>query len=99
MAVKMPILFVNTATLPPLGADTWIHAQIMRALDRSQFELHAACATGRRGRPTPTYALLRTIPALDIIPVDFGPELAYRSTWMKVRGVLETVPAIWGLAK
>ena len=27
---KIPVLFVNTPTQPPIGADTWIHAEIIR---------------------------------------------------------------------
>src|SRR5262249_44497256 len=44
------ILFVNSAARP--GADTAIHALIMRNLDRAAFEVHAACSPG------PSYELL-----------------------------------------
>ena len=83
---KMRIQFVNTATLPPLGADTWIHVQIMRHLDRSTHELHAACASGPADNPTPTYEALRQIPDLELMAVDFGPELSHRSRIDKVKG-------------
>ena len=60
---------------PPLGADTWIHVQIMRHLDRRP-QVYAACARGtptaRRRRPTRRCG---TIPDLDLMTVDFGPEL------------------------
>jgi len=68
------VLFLHTATRPPLGADTWVHAQIMDRLDRSTHEVHAACATGPTDRPTPTYALLRTIPGVRLYPVYLGSE-------------------------
>jgi glycosyltransferase involved in cell wall biosynthesis len=90
---KMRIQFVNTATLPPLGADTWIHVQIMRHLDRSTHELHAACASGPADNPTPTYEALRQIPDLELMAVHFGPELSHRSRIDKLKGVLQTLPA------
>jgi glycosyltransferase involved in cell wall biosynthesis len=94
------VLFLHTATLPPLGADTWVHAQIMRALDRSSHVVHAACTKGRAGRPTPTYALLRTIPDLHLTTVDLGPELsAQRSPSDKLRALVATLPAIVGLLR
>jgi glycosyltransferase involved in cell wall biosynthesis len=94
------VLFLHTATLPPLGADTWVHAQIMRALDRSSHVVHAACTKGRAGRPTPTYELLRTIPDLHLKTVDLGPELsAQRSPWSKLRALVATLPAIVGLLR
>jgi glycosyltransferase involved in cell wall biosynthesis len=93
------VLFVNTATLPPLGADTWIHVQIMRHLDRSTHELYAACARGRRDAPTPTYEALRRVPELHVITVDFGPELAGRSRWGKLVGLAQALRAPIGLMR
>ena len=55
-------LFIHTATRPPLGADTWVHAQILANLDPSTHEVHVACATGAPGAPTPTYEAFRQIP-------------------------------------
>src|SRR6202022_3155489 len=82
---KTRVLFVHTATLPPLGADTWVHAQIIRDLDRSTHEVYVACATGTDDAPTPTYQVMRTISDLHLRPVDFGPELYGRSVSGKVR--------------
>lgn len=70
----MPILFVHTATAPPLGADTWVHAQIMGTLDRRTHDVRVACATGPSDQPTPTFQVLRDIPDLELRPVRFGAE-------------------------
>src|ERR1700730_2397014 len=97
---KICVLFVHTATLAPLGADTWVHGQIMRDLDRSTHELHAAQAIERREAPTPTFEFLSTIPDILLHPVDFGPELFGRSLTGKLRalyGTLRAVPSLAGL--
>lgn len=98
---RIAVLAVHTATLPPLGADTWVHAQILRHLDRRTHEVHVACVTGARGSPTPTYRALSEIPELDVIPVDFGPELFRRSGLAKLTGALRSlavVPSVVRLA-
>jgi len=92
------VLFVHSATLPPLGADTWVHALLMRYLDRSSAEVHAACAFGRPGEPTPTFDALSVIPGLELSAINLGPELFRRSRLGKVRGLLETAPAVLSVA-
>jgi glycosyltransferase involved in cell wall biosynthesis len=96
---RWPILFLNTATLPPLGADTWIHAEIMRRLDRTAFEPIAACAFGTASQPTPTHEALRAIPDLELVAANLGPELSGRSRLGKLRGLLMTIPALWTIAR
>ncbi|HEY5373387.1 MAG TPA: glycosyltransferase family 4 protein [Polyangiaceae bacterium] len=76
---KLRFLFVHTATRPPLGADTWIQALIIRHLDRSRHEVNVACATGPESQPTPTFSALGDIPELSIKPVNFGSELFAKS--------------------
>jgi len=88
------VLFVNTPTRAPLGADTWVHAQIMRELDRSTTELWAACVTGGASAPTPTYLLLRQIPDLRFRSVNFGPELHGRSWRGKLRALVSGVRVV-----
>lgn len=88
------VLFVNAKQRPPLGADTWVHAEIMRQIDRERIEVHAACVLGPRHRPTPTYALLREIPDITIRPVRLGRELTGESRLSKVIGLLSLAPAL-----
>ncbi|HEX3854457.1 MAG TPA: glycosyltransferase family 4 protein [Polyangiaceae bacterium] len=88
------VLFIHTATRPPLGADTWIQALIIRHLERTQLEVHVACATGPKAEPTPTYKALRDIPQLTIKPVNLGAELFSRSLLEKGEAALKTAPAI-----
>ena len=71
---KLRVLFVHTDKRFPLGAGPWVHGLIMRHLDRSTFELHAACATGTHDAPAPMFEVLNQISDLRLHPVDFGPE-------------------------
>jgi glycosyltransferase involved in cell wall biosynthesis len=92
------VLFIGTATLPPLGADTAVHVAILRALDRSTHRLHAACVRGH-GSCTPTFAALREISDLELVRVNLGPELSVRSRLGKLRGVVTTLPALPSLTR
>ena len=65
------VLFVNAPNQPTLGADTWIHTQVMKWLDRRRHRVVVACATGSEADPTPTYDVVRDIPDLQVVPVDF----------------------------
>jgi glycosyltransferase involved in cell wall biosynthesis len=94
---KVRVLFIHSATRPPLGADTWIHALILRHLDRDQHEVHVACATGPEGSPTPTFTAVRDIPNLFIKPINLGSELFAKSLIGRGEAVLKTAPAVWSL--
>ena len=96
--VKTRVLFLHSATRPPLGADTWIHTLIMRHLDRSQHEVHVACVPGPSGEPTPTFAAVSAIPDLRVHATDLGPELFAKSKLGRLRAALDTTPAIWNMA-
>ncbi|MEO8905443.1 MAG: glycosyltransferase family 4 protein [Polyangiaceae bacterium] len=96
---KVRVLFIHTATRPPLGADTWIQALIIRHLDRETHEVHVACATGPANDPTPTFKAMRDIPALQIKPVNLGSELFAKSWLERAEAVLKTTPAAWSLVE
>jgi glycosyltransferase involved in cell wall biosynthesis len=99
MTPKTQVLFVNTKTQPPLGADTWVHVQIMRDLDRSTNDLTAACAFGTADLPTPTYRQLGSIRDLTVLPVDFGSERPVSSLAGKAGKLLGGMRAVRSLAK
>ena len=90
MPKRTRILFVNSAAQP--GADTAIHAMIMRNLDRVAFEVHAACAPG------PSYQALSRIPDLHLRPAHFGLSLSRRSTIDRMLASLALLPAMASLA-
>ena len=104
-ATPVRVLAIHTATLAPLGADTWIHAQILAHLDPSSHELHAACATGLPGDPTPTYEALHRVGSVTIRPVRFGVEHApdapatLARRWRTAKGVPAAIVDFVGLAR
>ncbi len=100
-ALKTGVLFVTTKVEPPLGADTWVLAQVMRDLDRRTTDVRAACVTGPVDAPTPTYQVLSRISDLGMHPVHFGLELSGRSTSGRLRALpssLRAVPSVVRLA-
>jgi glycosyltransferase involved in cell wall biosynthesis len=96
---RIRALFLNTKRQPPLGADTWIHLQIMKELDRSRVEVHAACARGHARQPTPTYERVREIPDLEMVDVNLGREMPSGSAMRKARAALSLVPAAWSVVR
>src|SRR5262252_4248285 len=93
------VLYVHTATAPPLGADTWVHAQIMANLDPATHEIHAACAAGVASRPTPTFEAFRNIPGVIVRPTNLGAENSSVSRWGQARKVLAAVPRLIELGR
>jgi glycosyltransferase involved in cell wall biosynthesis len=93
------VLFLHTATVPPLGADTWIHAQIMRHLDPATHEVHAACVPGPPDRPTPTFALLRELDGVTLWPAHLGGERTGDSIADRVGWALGSLRAVTGLVR
>lgn len=63
------------------GADSAIHGQLMRHLDRSQVRVYCAC-TDREAHDSRMTAIqrIRAIPDVHVRPTDFGPTLFGRST-------------------
>lgn len=96
---KVRVLFLHSATRPPLGADTWIHSLIMRHLDPETHEVHVAFSPGPRGSPTPTFTAIKDIPGLRLTHVNLGPELFAKSPLDRARAALETAPALWNLVE
>lgn len=91
---RVGVLSINGATLPPLGADTWIHAQILAAVDHTAYDVHAACVAGSIESPTPTFAILSNIPELTIRNVRFGRESHGRNRLKKLRALLDLPAAV-----
>jgi glycosyltransferase involved in cell wall biosynthesis len=82
VATKTPILFLDSRPLP--GADTAVHATLLRSLDRSRFEAHAACSAGPRGAGRTTLEIFTHIRGLEVVPVDLGPSFFGLSRAQKV---------------
>lgn len=96
MSQRLGVLFLNSPERP--GADTWVQSLLMRHLDRSRFEVHAAVTPGSEEAPSPSLAVLRTIPDLDIRGTDFGPSFTGMSKAEKVLALRGFVPMLGSLA-
>jgi glycosyltransferase involved in cell wall biosynthesis len=57
------------------GADSQMHALLMRHLDRTEFEVEAACVKARGGREPSSFRALSELPDLPLRRVNFGPTL------------------------
>ena len=95
-ASKDVVLFVRSAGHP--GADTFIHALLMRGLARSRFDVHVACSAGMPGARTPAFEALSTIPDLRLRPSNFGPSLSGRSKLDQAVQLLRGVPTLASFA-
>jgi glycosyltransferase involved in cell wall biosynthesis len=95
---KTRVLFVNTPTCRPMGADTWVHTQIIGRLDRATHELHVALVAGRPGQRTPMFDALQGVTGVRLRPVNFGPEVSGRSLAGRLAALIATLPALVSLA-
>ena len=93
---KTGVLFISSPVRPE--ADTSIHALLMRHLDRSRFEVHAACTHRSDAGPAEAFEMLATIPALHLRPAYFGPSVTRSSLLGKALVPLAMVPMAGGLA-
>jgi glycosyltransferase involved in cell wall biosynthesis len=92
---KIGVLFVSSPS--SFGADTFIHSLLMKHLDRSRFEVHAASTASANGAPAPAYEALAAIPDLHLRPAFFGPSMTGHSRPEKALMVLQILPAVASL--
>jgi glycosyltransferase involved in cell wall biosynthesis len=81
-----PIRVLFMQSQPFYGADTAIHAQLMRHFDRRDVEVHVACTTQDMVDPkVSAVRRIREIPDLHIRPTEFGPSIFGARGWDKAR--------------
>jgi glycosyltransferase involved in cell wall biosynthesis len=93
---KTGVLFISSPVQP--AADTFIHALLMRHLDRSRFDVHAACTHRTRGVLTEAFEMLSAIPDLHLRPAYFGPSVTRSSRLGRALVPFALVPMAGGLA-
>ena len=91
------VLFMQSQEF--FGADSQIHASIMRHLDRDRFEVHCAVPRQRRHAPAaPSTEAVRHIPYVHVRPTEFGPTLDGTSRRSLLRDVTRSgLPAVFSL--
>jgi glycosyltransferase involved in cell wall biosynthesis len=77
MAQKTNVLFIQSQLT--FGADSLIHAHIMRHLDRSRFNVHVACTVGDGHYIPGSLTALEQIPDLNLRRTVFAPGVRRRS--------------------
>lgn len=94
---RVRVLFLNTAKQPPIGAGPWLHAQVIRCLDPSRFDVHVAAWSHGSDR-SPMWRLVEPVAGARLHAVDLGPErlgAALRGTWAERRqAVVELTRAV-----
>src|SRR5262249_22543093 len=86
------VLFLHSATAPPLGADVWVHSQIAANLDRNTHEVHAACAPGH-----PASNTFGAIDGVHLYPVTLGVDRSPHSAVDKALNAAGAAPAALNL--
>lgn len=76
-ARKINVLFVHSQT--GFGADSAIHAHLMRYLDRDRFSVHVACPPASGADVPPSLARFREIRDVKLRPTHFAPGFRHRS--------------------
>ena len=90
MAEKIGVLFI--VAQEAFGADSAVHADIMRNLDRDKFSVHIACTDGGGGSVPASLAVMQKIPNAALRVTRFAPSLRRRSAkalWQGVRSIAE----------
>jgi glycosyltransferase involved in cell wall biosynthesis len=86
MQDKINILYLHSQN--GFGADSAIHAHLMRYLDRDRFVVHVACSAGDGSGVPPALAKMMEIPDIRLRPTHFAPGFRQRSARTVLRGAL-----------
>ena len=73
MADKIGVLFI--VAQEEFGADSAVHADIIRNLDRDKFSVHVACTDGGGNGLPASLAIMQKIPGISLRPTRFAPSL------------------------
>src|SRR5580700_6902390 len=84
MGDKIKVLFLHSQNI--FGADSAIHADLMRYLDRERLEVHVACSRGDGSGEPPSLRKIREIPDIHLRPTHFAPGFRHRRLADVARG-------------
>lgn len=98
------VMLLTTAVQPPLGADTWVHLQIMRTLDPERHAIHVGYVREHAGAPTETAKIVEHEPSdRTLVPLHPGPQRPessdVRSRAQAARTVLPALASVVRLAR
>lgn len=98
-AARRPVLFIQTADNPVLGADAWVLLQIIEGLDRGTHDVHVACRRSVGPRRTPMWTEVSDVAGVHLVDCSLGPELSNAAGVDKVLAAVRTVPALVSLVR
>ena len=84
MGPDVRVLFIQSQVA--FGADSKIHAHLMRSLDRDRVAVHVACTAGDDGEVPPSLRAIEAIPEIEVRVTRFAPGIRQRSLGAIVRG-------------
>jgi glycosyltransferase involved in cell wall biosynthesis len=84
MPEKIGVLFLQAQE--GFGADSAVHADIIRNLDRDKFIVHVACNAGDGQSSPPSLAIIERIPDIHVRHTRFAPSLGRRDWASLARG-------------
>lgn len=89
---KVGILYI--VAQEAFGADSAVHADIMRNLDRQRFDVHIACTDGGGNGVPPSLAVMQNIPNAKLRLTRFAPSLRQRGTKAFLRSASSVVTGL-----
>ena len=92
MREKINVLFIHSQV--GFGADSAIHAHLMRYLDRQRFGVHVACSLGDGSGVPASLVKFREIPDIRLRPMHFAPGFHHRSRKTVVREAIAALPFV-----
>ena len=93
---KVGVLFIQSQEF--FGADSQIHASIMRHLPRSRFEVHCAVPKGRDGDISDARRAVERVPDVIVRPTEFGASVRFHGrSRLVVEALRRGVPTAFSL--
>ncbi len=86
LPVSEPVNVLFIQSQQAFGADSLIHAELMRHLDRKGFTVHVACTRGDDDTMPKSLRAIRQIPDVAVRPTRFAPGFSQRSPASILRG-------------
>src|SRR4051812_16597720 len=88
---KIGVLFLHAQAA--FGADSAIHVQLMRHLDRNRFEVHAAYTRGEGAGMPASRIEIERIPDVRLVPMSFLPGIRERNAAAILRSLVPAARA------
>src|SRR5438876_12450141 len=96
--MPLGVLFMQSQAF--FGADSAVHAQLMKHFDRQAVEVHVACTTDEPANSAVSaLRRIRAIPDIHVHPTAFGPSIHGIGHWQRVQRVLGGVSVLASLTR